>query len=325
MTSDAPAIDAAWACPAHGTELVQQDDLLTCEAGETYPVVREIPRFVSGSNYADHFGAQWNRFRETQLDSRTGLPISRARLEQALGESLWNPLGESRVLECGCGAGRFTEILLDRGARVTAVDLSDAVDASRLNFPGADGLQIAQADVRHLPARPQSFQLVLCLGMIQHTPNPEETIAALYRYVAPGGWLAFDHYELGLAYYASTLPLLRRLFLRMSPERSLRATERLVDALLPIHRRFARSTWGYRLLTRLSPVRSYYHAYPELDETYQRLWSILDTHDALTDTFKHSRSPEAIRATLEWLGATNLYVARGGNGVQARAQRPAMG
>src|SRR4030095_4946018 len=53
---------------------------------------------------------------------------------------------------------------------------------------------ICQADVRELPVEPRSFDVVVCLGVVQHTPVPEQTIAALAGYVKPGGLLAIDHY-----------------------------------------------------------------------------------------------------------------------------------
>ncbi|HEY0787434.1 MAG TPA: methyltransferase domain-containing protein, partial [Thermoanaerobaculia bacterium] len=87
------------------------------------------------SSYADAFGAQWRRYSRTQLDSYTGTTISRDRLRRCLGEELWEGLSGRKVLEAGCGAGRFTEVLLERGAILTSVDLSDAVVANAENFP----------------------------------------------------------------------------------------------------------------------------------------------------------------------------------------------
>src|SRR5881396_2659281 len=62
---------------------------LVCEGNEhRYPIRDFIPRFVSESNYADNFGMQWNKFRQTQLDSYSGRPISATRFWRATG---WNP------------------------------------------------------------------------------------------------------------------------------------------------------------------------------------------------------------------------------------------
>ena len=61
-----------------GNEIVSGD--LTCaKCRRSYPIVGAIPRFVPSENYASTFGFQWNRFRKTQLDSHTGLPISKER------------------------------------------------------------------------------------------------------------------------------------------------------------------------------------------------------------------------------------------------------
>ena len=91
-----------------------------------------IPRFVADDGYAESFGEQWNRWRRVQLDSVTGKPLSRARLFE--GTRWPEDLAGETVLEVGCGAGRFTEVLLDAGAEVWAVDASSAVDAARANL-----------------------------------------------------------------------------------------------------------------------------------------------------------------------------------------------
>jgi hypothetical protein len=66
---------------------------------------------------------------------------------------------------------------------------------------------------------------------------------------------------------------------------------------------------------------TYYHAFPELSDRLQYEWAELDTHDSLTDYYKHLRSPKAIHATIEALGAQNISVTKGGNGVEARCQK----
>jgi 2-polyprenyl-3-methyl-5-hydroxy-6-metoxy-1,4-benzoquinol methylase len=75
-----------------------------------------IPRLLAlESNYADAFGEQWNQYRMTQLDSYTNTTISKERLKRCLGDVLWQRLEQLErleILETGCGAGRFTEVLL---------------------------------------------------------------------------------------------------------------------------------------------------------------------------------------------------------------------
>jgi 2-polyprenyl-3-methyl-5-hydroxy-6-metoxy-1,4-benzoquinol methylase len=310
-----------WTCPVHRALVYETDGELQCPRGHAYHVVQGIPRFVEGSTYSDAFGLQWKRHRRTQLDSFTGTTLSRDRARRCLGSGLFERLEGIHVLEAGCGAGRFTEVLLAQGARVTSVDLSDAVEANQENFPQNDRHRIAQADMRALPFEPRSFHVVFCLGVVQHTPVPECTIAALYDQVRPGGWLVFDHYRHRLRWWLSTAPLFRAVLKRMPPDQGLRATDWLVRSLLPIHRR-AHGLTG-TLLRRISPVQTYYHAFPELSSESQRDWAYLDTHDALTDWYKHFRTPSQIAHTLRDLGLVDIWVGLGGNGLEARGRRPA--
>jgi 2-polyprenyl-3-methyl-5-hydroxy-6-metoxy-1,4-benzoquinol methylase len=306
-----------WRCPAHGAALEDTGDALVCERGERFAVRRKIPRFVEGESYAAAFGAQWNRYRRTQLDSYTGTTISRDRVRRCLGDA-WESLPDAHVLEAGCGAGRFTEVLLAEGALVTSIDLSEAVEANAENCPPGTRHRIAQADIMRPPFAPEQFDVVFCLGVVQHTPDSEATVAALYGQVRPGGYLAFDHYT----YSKSRLSLVyvyRPYFRRLSPEKGLRQTERLVDLLLPLHKRAGRLT---PLLTRVSPVRAYYRTHPQLPDEIQREWALLDTHDGLTDWYKHLRTRGQIAKMLKGLGAEVVRCEYAGNGVEALARKP---
>jgi SAM-dependent methyltransferase len=312
----------AWWCRDHDADFEDRGADLYCAVGDHVIACRDgIPRFVAGSNYADAFGLQWNTYRLTQLDSFTGTTISRDRLRRVLGESLWASLPGARVLECGCGAGRFTEVLLGEGALVTSVDLSEAVKANADNLPPDERHRVARADIMALPVRPRQFDIVLCLGVVQHTPRPEDTIGKLYEQVAADGSLVIDHYTYSLPRMTRvTAPIVRKWLIRLPPERALAVTTKLVGVLLPLHRR----TWPLaRVIRRVSPITSYYHAYPDLPDDLRPEWALLDTHDSLTATFKHMRTTRQVRRSLERLGAKDIVSVRGGIGVEARARRPA--
>lgn len=298
---------------------------LVCSADCRVPVVNGIPRFVAQNSYADAFGIQWNAFRKTQLDSYTGTTISRDRLTRCFGGSLGIVEGKS-VLEVGCGAGRFTELMLAAGARVFASDLSSAVDANYLNCKDASGYFVCQADLRSLPAAKNAFDFVVCLGVIQHTPSPEETIKTLASYLRPGGMLVIDH-------YAENYPQnflrrnIRRWLIRMPPRVAKSLAVNLARALLPLHRvtwKNRRGLWRLREpLLRHSPLLDYRDAYPQLGADLLAEWSILDTHDTLTDYYKHLRTGEEIETVLRSCGLVDLEIVYAGNGVEARAKMPA--
>lgn len=332
------ALPAEACCPTHRSPLMS-GELGADRPGEVrgscgcvFPVVRGIPRFIDSANYADAFGLQWNAFARTQLDSHTGTTISRDRLARCLGGSL-DGLQGSKVLEVGCGAGRFTEILLAAGAHVFACDLSSAVDANYANCRGTPRYFVCQADVMALPIPSRTFDVVVALGMIQHTPNPEATIAALAEAVRPGGLLVIDHYRtpgrlIRVLYPLSPRAILRRLFLRLSPQAAFRASDATVRALLPVHRMLWRRGVVIDSVRRawrlLSPVFDYYDAHPDLKEHLEE-WALLDTHDALTDRYKHLRTPAQIAKALTAAGVEVIESRAGGNGVEARARRPAEG
>lgn len=311
-----------WYCPRHQQALHDEGEALLCPSGCRYPIKNGIPRFVPSSNYSSAFGLQWKTYRRTQLDSYTGLPLSKDRLQRCFGEVLWSQLAGKQVLEAGCGAGRFTEILLEKQTYLTSVDLSSAVDANQENFPQNATHRIAQADILALPFASHQFDVVMCLGVIQHTPNPEQTIAALYEQVKPGGWLVIDHYPYTLSYYTKTAPLFRAIMRRLPPDQGLKWSERLVNTFLPFHKAVRHVRLGQMLVSRLSPVLCYYHSIPQLSDEHQREWALLDTHDSLTDWYKHFRTKSQLRRTLEQLGLSDVWCENGGNGVEARGQRP---
>lgn len=314
-----------WQCPMHASGLrrTAEGDAFLCEEGCRFPIQGGIPRFVEPKNYASVFGLQWNAFRRTQLDSYTGTTISADRLRRIAGGDLGIFEGK-RVLEAGCGAGRFTEIMLAHGASLFATDLSTAVEANYANCGRSPHYFVCQADIARLPLAPGQFDVVVCIGVIQHTPDPEATMAALIRHLRPGGLLLIDHYSHG--YETPVRRVLRKLILQFPAEVGSRRTLALARALVPAHRIFWRSgglaSRARAWLARWSPLVDYFDAYPALPRPILEEWAVLDTHDTLTDVYKHLRSVEQIRSTLEAAGLRVVAAAPGGNGVEARAIRP---
>jgi SAM-dependent methyltransferase len=300
-------------CPLH-----ESNSLLHCERGCSFPIVGRIPRFVSERHYATSFGLQWNIFRRSQLDSYTGTTISRDRLTRLLGGTLDIVRGQ-QVLEAGCGAGRFTEILLQAGAHVLACDLSNAVDANYANIGEQPGYTVCEADIAAFPVLLESFDIVVCIGVAQHTPDPEATKATLCSHVKLGGLLVLDHYTYGYA-RTSSRRLLRSLLLRVSAPAAMQFCTTLGGMSLPIHRwlwqhwRFTRERF-----LRLSLVVDYQDLYGQLSPEILRDWALLDTHDTLTDVYNHLRSTEEISQTLQECGMTRIETVYVGNGVEARA------
>ena len=299
---------------------LKEGDTFICE-DKVVDIIGEIPRFVNEGAYASLFGDQWKQYKKTQLDSFSGSPISQNRLNYTLGE-LKDNLHDKLVLEAGCGAGRFTEILLKKGAKLVSSDLSSAVEANIENCPLSDNHLIIQADINDMPYADETFDVVICMGVIQHTPKPEATIQNLYALVKKGGTLVIDHYTFNKS-RLFRLHYFYRLYFRKQPASvTIPATRKLVKKYLPLHKKFVNNKLMSVLLHRISPVTSYYHAFPQLNDQQQEEWALLDTHDGLTDWYKHLRNKMQIRATLEKLGAVDITCNYGGNGVVARCKKP---
>jgi SAM-dependent methyltransferase len=314
--------------PVSGEPMRKEADALVGCAGAGYPIVEGIPRFVPPENYAADFGAQWNRFPATQLDSHTGLPLSEERLARCFRGELPDLAGH-RVLEAGSGAGRFTEILLKHGALLDSFDFSSAVEANARNNGGAE-FSLAQADIRAMPFPKASYDFVVCLGVLQHTPDTEASIAHLWDMVAPGGRLIVDHYIWNLW---KMLPpplgdaekMYRLIVLALPPGRRFGFVKRLVDFWFPIYWRVRKLPLARKVLARIAGIHFYYPQIPLGTRARFYEWSLLDTHDALTDAFKRFRTPAQVEQTLEALGAVDIHVWKGGNGVEAWCRKPEAG
>ena len=148
-----PRTRAALRLGASGSgEAIEDGWLVSGETGRRYPIVRGIPRFVEGQAYAGSFGLQWRRFREVQLDSVTGRRYSQRRFDAELGLTEADLRGKW-VLDAGCGAGRFAEVAAARGARLVALDVSEAVDAARSTLAPFGTADVVQGSVLEPPFR----------------------------------------------------------------------------------------------------------------------------------------------------------------------------
>jgi len=317
-------MDILWKDLESNVEIIREGDFFISKHNK-YKVVNKIPRFVEKHNYTDAFGIQWNHFQKTQLDSYSKFPLSEQRLKRCIGESLFSNIKGKMVLEAGCGAGRFTEILLNRDANVVSIDMSNAVEANQKNFPQGEHHIIAQADICKLPFVDGQFDIVLCLGVIQHTKDSKKTLEALYRQVSPGGWLVVDHYALSWSHRTQVVKAFFRFLLkRISPKKAFFISGYLVKIFLPLHKLGRRSRVWQAIMRRTTPIVSYYNDFPNLSDELQKEWSLLDTHDNLTDYYKHFTSKKELEGLLKDLGLYNVGCWVGGIGIEGRGQKKLM-
>lgn len=104
-------------------------------------------------------------------------------------------LSGQKVLDVGCGGGILTEALAKCGARATGIDLSgDSIEAARLHAR-QQGLQIEYRyeNIEDTAARHAGeFDVITCMEMLEHVPEPGKVIAACARLLKPGGHAFFS-------------------------------------------------------------------------------------------------------------------------------------
>ncbi len=102
------------------------------------------------------------------------------------------PLGGARVVDVGCGGGLLSESLARLGARVTGIDLSGAmISVAQLHAEGL-GLQLdyrLESAAALAATAPGSFDVVCCMELAEHVPDPAALLASLAQLLRPGGSL----------------------------------------------------------------------------------------------------------------------------------------
>ena len=164
----------------------------------------------------DKFGALATRWWDPQGPQRPLHELNPARLSYVQARA---PLAGLRALDVGCGGGLLSEAMAAAGANVTALDLSpELIDVAKLHLLES-GLKV---DYRLQPVEslaeelPGQFDVVTCMEMLEHVPDPAAVLAACARLLKPGGRLflstlnrtpaAFALAIVGAEYVARLLP-----------------------------------------------------------------------------------------------------------------------
>ena len=156
-----------------------------------------MKKSVQNSPNIDHneiakFEALATRWWDPESEFRTLHQINPLRLE-FINERA--PLEGKKVLDVGCGGGILSESMATRGARVTGIDMGEKPLAVAKLHLKESGLEV---DYRQTTAEalaieePESFDIITCMEMVEHVPDPASVINACSRLVRPGGELFFS-------------------------------------------------------------------------------------------------------------------------------------
>lgn len=188
-------------CPACHSVLSFSDDThLHCSSCNlSFPIINGIPRLLLspfreallGNGAASgldakqvetalSFGFEWHRFPEMYDEwERQFLDYMQPHAAEFFKGK--------KVLDAGCGNGRFAYYATKYGAEVWALDLGPAVEVANRNTASAGQAQVVQADLHSPPFALESFDFIYSIGVLHHLPDPEGAFRNLLRFLKPGG------------------------------------------------------------------------------------------------------------------------------------------
>lgn len=105
------------------------------------------------------------------------------------------PIAKQKILDIGCGGGILSESMAKLNAEVTGIDLAEEVlqiaKLHALESEVAVDYQLIAAE-QHASNRPSHYDIVTCMEMLEHVPDPQSIISAAAKSVKPGGWVFFS-------------------------------------------------------------------------------------------------------------------------------------
>lgn len=281
--------------PFDSTEAFITSDGLKDINGNSFPLLKGAYRIAPAeTNYTSNFGFQWNKFAETQIDRSSKLAISKRRFFAETGWDVQNKK-EENILEVGCGAGRFTQIVLDHmDANLYSIDYSNAVEANFRNNGHNKKLNLFQASIYEMPFAPNQFDKVFCMGVLQHTPDVERSVKSLIDMVRHGGELVVDFYPYkGWWTKLHAKYILRRYSKKMDHGQLHKKIEKNIDRLIKCYRFLSKIGLGN--LNRFLPICDIDGTLPK-DLPYDQLreMCVLDTFDMFSPEYDQPQKVKEI-------------------------------
>ncbi len=285
-----------------------QQPLVVCDDGlkannVVFPLIKGAYRIVADNNYTDSFGYQWNRFAAIQIDKSANLDNSKRRFFAETGWDKEDLLGKN-ILEVGSGAGRFSQIILDfTNAQLYSVDYSNSVEANYKNNGPNNRLQLFQASIYDLPFAPAQFDKVICLGVLQHTPDVEKSVKALIDMAKPGGEVIVDFYPLkGWWTKLQAKYLLRKFTKKMDHEKLYKKIDRNINWMIKTSKFFSKIKLNK--LNRFLPLCDIEGTMPK-NLPYKQLRDLcmLDTFDMFSPEYDQ---PQKISTVADWFKKYNM-------------------
>jgi len=179
-------IDANGTLLALANDTAGQDDSNT--GGDRMSSVTDVVKRF----YEEHPFPNYDGFESIgDLLARASRSVYAAMLDRQI------PVG-ARILEIGCGTGQLGAFLSVGGRAVLGVDMSSASLGLATDFKtrhGLDNCNFMQGNLFDLPLQPESFDLVICKGVLHHTADARAAFASACKLVRPGGYVVVGLYN----------------------------------------------------------------------------------------------------------------------------------
>lgn len=149
------------------------------------------------------FGRQWTRYEVAHEDEDRKTFVAKT------GRTL-ESLAGLKVLDAGCGGGRYCRVAGEAGAHVVGVDHTAAVDKARSLCQHLPNVRLIQGDLKRLPFAPGSFDFAFSIGVMHHDADTRAVFESVARMVRPGGQLAVWLYRRNQGWQESINDAIRR-------------------------------------------------------------------------------------------------------------------
>lgn len=329
------------------------EGLLKCKTGQhLYPIVRSIPRVLANAFEQEveftnryklviqqqrnpktlkeptlsfgatqkSFGYEWTTYKVQRAEEDHSYFLSKTGTDpQSLSGKL--------VLDAGCGSGRYSRIAGAGGATVIGVDLSMAVETAAEVTAHLPNVHIVQANIFELPFDSATFDFILSIGVLHHTPNTKRALDHLIPLLKENGEIAiwvYPRWPMPVEIYNN---LLRAITTRLSLDH----LHQLAVLLEPVgwlkwQLLTSKRRWVWAIGRLLSGIFLGVSHHPD------REIRICDTFDWFSPPYQWHHTDVQVRAWLEGYGLTELrnlsigqrhYQFGYGNGVNFKARKPA--